>query len=473
MSHSYAEMVRKALRHDPAARTSAPAHFPADRERLVAAVERGLRVRRRRRAAVRWTMAASAVAAAVALFMGGRLLLAPHGEVATGDAPRSASEDLRVLNVPEAWAGKQGTRGMQGMQGMQGMMVGEGTAPVPLRRGMTLPRGTRLVAPVAGEVGVGAPHGTTLTLEGGGEMSIRETGRLQRYELRAGAVRAKVAKLAPGERFIIATADAEVEVHGTAFRVGVVPADPSCGAGTTTRVSVTEGVVSVRRGGLEARITPGGSWPEACANGAMPAGPSDPAIPGAANDEANEDASALAGAGSPDPMVVPIGASPSPSSSPSSSPIASAGPRRPAPRSMATAGAAGGRAAGGVRIARPAGGPAAPGAEPGSPETVDPQQLAPTSPLARSILAAQNDLFASGVRAKRRGHGSEAVRIFERFLRKYPDSPLAEGAAAQRMNLLRVIDLAAARRAAGDYLSRYPAGFARAEAQQLADTSGF
>ena len=79
-------------------------------------------------------------------------------------------------------------------------------------------------------------------------------------------------------------------------------------------------------------------------------------------------------------------------------------------------------------------------------------------------------MFASAVRAKRRGHGSQAVRIYERFSREYPNSPLAESAAAQRMKLLVAIDPVAARRAANDYLSHYPNGFARAEAHQLLDT---
>jgi outer membrane protein assembly factor BamD (BamD/ComL family) len=78
-------------------------------------------------------------------------------------------------------------------------------------------------------------------------------------------------------------------------------------------------------------------------------------------------------------------------------------------------------------------------------------------------------MFASAVRAKRRGQGSQAIRIFERFTREYPNSPLTESAVAQRMKLLALIDTVAARRAATDYLSRYPNGFARLDARHLID----
>ena len=50
----------------------------------------------------------------------------------------------------------------------------------------------------------------------------------------------------------------------------------------------------------------------------------------------------------------------------------------------------------------------------------------PSTPLTRSELAAQNDLFAAALRAKRRGQGSQAVRIFERLTHQYPTGPLAE-----------------------------------------------
>ena len=413
MSRSYADMVSKVLRQD----APLPPRFPADRERLVAAVERGLRARRRHQQLVRWTMTASAAAAALILVAGGRTLLSPYTPAPmAGVVTTSSSHGLKVLSSPEAL-------------GVSGVMVGAGAA-VPLAEGMTLPQGFRLVAPLAGEVRIGAARGTTLTLEGGGELAVKEASVTQRYELREGAVRARVAKLIPGERFIIATADTEVEVHGTAFRVAVVPADPSCGAGTITRVSVTEGVVSVRREGVEVRVTPGHVWPERCE--LSPATTSTAAHPGGSHPRARQ--------------------------------TSSAGARTLASRSAADP-------TSGVTAPATAANADAPSVQPAAPAEA-PQPGAPTVmvPLSRSELAAQNDLFGSAVRAKRHGLGSQAVRIFERFDRLYPASPLAESAAAQRMKLLAVIDTVAARRAATDYLGRYPNGFARAEARHLLDT---
>ena len=249
--------------------------------------------------------------------------------------------------------------------------------------------------------------------------AINQANVIQRYELRVGAVRARVAKLVPGERFIIATNDAEVEVHGTAFRVAVVPVDPACGGGTITRVSVTEGVVSVRRDGVEVRVTPGHVWPEQC----------------------NEAASVSTAA-----AVVTPGETAA----------------RPRARSLASSRSVSSRASAPV-VAQAAVAPVE------APRPSETEAATPTPPLTRSELAAQNDMFASAVRAKRRGQGSQAVRIFERFGREYPTSPLAESAAAQRMKVLALIDVVAASRAATEYLARYPSGFARVEARHILD----
>jgi hypothetical protein len=195
-----------------------------------------------------------------------------------------------------------------------------------------------------------------------------------------------------------------------------VPVDPACGGGTITRVSVTEGVVSVRRDGVEVRVTPGHVWPEQC----------------------NEAASVSTAA-----AVVTPGETAA----------------RPRARSLAARSVS-------SRASAPV---VAEAAEAPRPSETAPEASTPTPPLTRSELAAQNDMFASAVRAKRRGQGSQAVRIFERFGREYPTSPLAESAAAQRMKVLALIDVVAASRAATEYLARYPSGFARVEARHILD----
>jgi ferric-dicitrate binding protein FerR (iron transport regulator) len=92
---------------------------------------------------------------------------------------------------------------------------------------------------------------------------------------------------------------------------------------------------------------------------------------------------------------------------------------------------------------------------------------APGSSAPASSLGEQNDMFADAMAAKRRGDSGEALADFERFLARYPASPLAESATVERMRLLRSTDSWRAPAAARQYLGRYPNGFARAEAQTI------
>jgi hypothetical protein len=170
-------------------------------------------------------------------------------------------------------------------------------------------------------------------------------------------------------------------------------------------VAVTEGVVSVRWHDQEVRLLPGEEWPTGCA-APRPA----PARPAARR---------------PQPQVAP------------DEPVA---PREEAPPAPEP------EAATPVAPARP--------------------QRAPV-PQTPSMLAAQNDLFSAAVRAKRRGHAADAIRLFGTLVRKYPDSPLAESALAQRMKLLAANGPEAAVEAANDYLEQFPGGFARADARAI------
>lgn len=78
-------------------------------------------------------------------------------------------------------------------------------------------------------------------------------GKTEIVSLSTGAVDVTVRHLGDGERFLVRTDDAEVEVRGTIFRVEAENR-------RIRRVSVSEGKVSVRQGGMTAMITAGGSW---------------------------------------------------------------------------------------------------------------------------------------------------------------------------------------------------------------------
>lgn len=133
-----------------------------------------------------------------------------------------------------------------------------------LPEGGPLWAGDRVLALQDGRVALNLPTGTRLTLESGADLMLLGDAPSQVFSLGAGSVRAEVAKLKQGERFIIRTSDAEVEVRGTSFRVAYAASDPRCGNGTTTRVSVDEGVVTVRSTGQEWTVAAHESWPRGC-----------------------------------------------------------------------------------------------------------------------------------------------------------------------------------------------------------------
>jgi FecR protein len=391
MRGNYADLVRRVVRQF---RSEPTPSVPKDKRRLVAAVEEALRARARRRARVRSVVrsfvgATVGVAALLALVVGGGALWRRAGE---SHAERTGAPAARALMV------------LGSGDDARGDVISGDSRHLQLQRGMALEAGVRVVASPLGELRFGTAQGTLLALEPRGDLTVTEAGSTQRFALRSGAVRARVARLSAGERFLIETADAEIEVHGTAFRVAVVAADPTCGEGTTTRVSVSEGVVSVRAGGRQARIYPNGAWPEGCAT-------------------APSAAPATAHAVAPPPIVA-------------------------ANVERSTHGAR-------VPLERPA--PSVPG--------VQPRPASPVTPA--SDLVSQNDLFSAAVEAKKDGRLSEAARLFGKLAAEHPRSPLLESATVQRMKLLAAIDPEAAARAAADYLARFPSGFARPDAEKL------
>ncbi len=103
--------------------------------------------------------------------------------------------------------------------------------------------------------------GTHMSLDEGGALRVLEQGPTQRYALDRGAIRLDVAKLGHAERFVLRTADAEIEVRGTSFRVSVTADPAGCVPAATTRVAVFEGVVIVRAFGAEATLRAGDVWP--------------------------------------------------------------------------------------------------------------------------------------------------------------------------------------------------------------------
>jgi ferric-dicitrate binding protein FerR (iron transport regulator) len=227
-----------------AQRESQDAPSAEDRARAIAQIERAIHRANRRRFAWRSLSAAAAV-----LLLGfGVSRYAMHHMTPLVGPTANGSSAVMVVGRPI---------------GGGATVLGTG-APVALVDGRSLSSGSRILAGPEGRAALTLSTGSQLTVEEGGDVSIDESDASQIFAVRAGALRAHVAKLEAQQRFIVRTPDSEVEVRGTSFHVAVVESDPACGEGTITRVSVDEGVVTVRHGRDEARVSAGQEWPSGC-----------------------------------------------------------------------------------------------------------------------------------------------------------------------------------------------------------------
>jgi hypothetical protein len=222
---------------------------------LLAATVREERARARRR---QWTGIALGIAAVLVAAVGLRSAL-------KGNGPSTPAPDGVTARYGVTVSGT-------------GADIARAGAPQASATADPLHVGDRVTAG-SGSVAVLVATGTKLTLDDGASVAVVEEGRAQIFGLRAGNLRADVAKLHEGERFLIRTADTEVEVRGTSFRVEQVDAVPSCHPDLHTRVVVSEGVVVVRHAGVEDRVGAGERWPAACAAVAPSGGGSNAAPP--------------------------------------------------------------------------------------------------------------------------------------------------------------------------------------------------
>jgi hypothetical protein len=220
----------------------APPRLMAASQELVGAVEGELRSRWGRRLAARW--ATRSLIFATGLCAVGGLLLAWHPQAL---APLFGRPDPGALVL------------LPGDSASSGATVQRNVVAA----------GARLLSPEASPLRLGSADGTALTLDPGASLTVIEAGATKRFALLRGAVSVHVKKLAPGERFIVDTADTEIEVHGTTFRVALSTVPSPCGDSSPTRVAVSEGVVTVNRSGREEYLRPGDEWPPGCAPAVM------------------------------------------------------------------------------------------------------------------------------------------------------------------------------------------------------------
>lgn len=181
------------------------------------------------------------------------------------------------------------------------------------------------------------------------DYAVRHEAGVERVALRDGRISIEVAHLPADQRFVVQTADAEIEVRGTRFSV-------SAEAGRLQRVEVVDGRVEVRRVGHETlTLEAAQSWE---ASAPPPVAP---------------------------PTSAPATASPTRVQQPeSTAQRPSSTPARSAPKRV-------------------------PGARTRAPETVEPKPVAAASTPARSP---QTEQFEAGWRALRAGDFDEAAGAF-------------------------------------------------------------
>ena len=336
---NYAHLASRAL--DEGTRSSPPPPPPpVNRSAAIAAIERAIAHKARAKRRTRWIVAAASVAAAAAATLGG----AHYVGLQRGVAGASADQDRVVVHS---------------VAGAASVIVAGETAAVIGDRPVV--PGSRIVTAPTGRLILAFAAGTSAVLEEGGDVTLGGGGAVQKVRLDVGSIDLHAADRPDDPRFLVQTRDAEVEAHGGAVKVAVASSDASCGDGTTTRVSVSEGAAVVRHAGVETRVGEGEQWPAGCAS---------------------------------------------------------------TTRAVAGGSSAGATVFGAVRP--------------------------PPTPSAASTLGEQNDLFAQAIAARRRGDPGTAVAGFDRFLARYPASPLAESATVERMRVLRSTESAArARRSAG------------------------
>jgi hypothetical protein len=323
------------------------------RDAIVAAMALAIAEKRRRRRTVLMAGAVLAVAAAV--------LLMVRASVKTHSPGAPLATTLFVQH-----------------SGGSGNTLVHDTVKRSLVAGDRIIEGDALEAETDSSVTLGFANGTRVTLSAAARLHVDELAATRRFSLKDGSLEAHVAKLGPGERFIVDTPDAEVEVRGTVFSIAIAKTDRCPDRPSRSTVAVGEGAVWVRSGNTQALLHPGQSWTLPCAETALPA--SEP--------RSKEEPAVRA-------------------SRPATRPARHASTAEPQ----------------GARLPAPAVVPSAP-AE------------APAPIRHESRLAEQNNLFSAAMAAEHRGDHATALSSLDQLIERFPNGPLLESARAERQRIL-------------------------------------
>ncbi|APR86846.1 Fe-S oxidoreductase [Minicystis rosea] len=319
----------------------------------------------------------------------------------------------------------------------------------------------RFTAPALLAGGPGAPGETSIRPSNEASFERRAAAGLDVVTLVRGTLDVTVRPLAQGERFVVRTADAEIEVRGTAFRV-------EAEGGRIRGVAVSEGTVEVRYAGFSAVIPSGGSW-RATGDGAAPSASASP-IAVAATSVASAAPEAPPSA-APEAATSALPTAPIAMAAPNALPIAPIAPiAMAAPSASPVVGAPIARAPSAVRkvAARASTANQRPSPEPSAAPTAAAPEAPSAARAAPAIPKASQD-FAAAMTALGRGDYEGSARQLETFASSHPSDARADEADYLRAVALqragRAADAAAAARR---YLATRPGGAHRLEARQIA-----
>lgn len=266
---------------------------------------------------------------------------------------------------------------------------------------------------------------TSVRPSGGARYERATTAGLDVVTLNSGALDVNVRPLIEGERFLIKTGDAEIEVRGTSLHV-------EADQGRIRRVTVVEGQAEMRYGGFSAIIPSGGSWR---ATGDHHAGDDAP------------------------PAAAPI----APAVEAPSAPIVVAAPATPPGGRVASRGVTR------PLRERPSPRPAPPLLEPpAAPEAPSPPAPSVAPRIAPKVSPASRE-FADAMSTLGKGDYLVSAKQLDAFAASHPSDARADEADYLRaIALQRAGKPADAASAAKHYLSTRPTGAHRAEARRIA-----
>jgi hypothetical protein len=252
----------------------------------------------------------------------------------------------------------------------------------PLLDGVPLVEGDAIQSQEGSSTTLAFANGTRVTLSEAGRLQVDELAATRRFSLKAGHLQAHVAKLARGERFVVDTPDAEVEVRGTVFEVAVTSATGCGDRASSSTVEVKEGAVWVRSGTREVLLRPGASWTSPCASAAT----EPEARP------TSDGTTAVDKRRGPHPAHHPVAV------------------RRPSAQEPTPTVAP-------VPVAPPA-------------------VAATTAPQRESHLAEQNNLLSAAMAAEHAGDHATAIGKLDQLIQRFPAGPLLESARAEKQRIL-------------------------------------